>query len=270
MTLDFLAIAELPGRKVGQDQLRVICRRYAFARQFVEAKRVLEVGCGGGLGLGLLARKARFLAAGDVMAACVAQAQTTYQGRHDVKLLQLDAHALPFHDRAFDVVLGMAMIYYVHLEVFLRECRRVLRPSGTLLFCTPNKEAPGFRPGRLSTAYYGAPELAAALRRHGFDVEIFGAFRAPQGKAKLKQQLIAVGGGILNLVAFAPALRDHLRRLISRAVGYRLSTLDGELTEAHMRLVGDIELVALPCHSSNSTHRVLYVLAREQPHSSHQ
>lgn len=265
MTLrDFSSVTEYPGRKVGRDQLEVICRRYAFATQFVEGKRVLEVGCGPGFGLGLLAAEARLLVGGDVTAANVARARATYQGRRDVRLLHLDAQALPFVDRAFDVVLAMAVIYYLDFEVFLRECWRVLVPGGTVIFCTPNKDIPGFRPSRLSTAYYSVPELMTAAKRQRFEIEIFGAFRALEGMARLRQRLIAIGGSVLAFLAFVPGLRDRLRRLISGAIGYELYPLDGQLTEMHIRLIEDIDLIPLSRDTPNFTHRVLYGIGRRR------
>lgn len=261
---DFSTVTELPGRTIGRDQFEVICRRYAFASHFVEGKRILEVGCGAGLGLGVLARRARHVIGGEVTLPTLRRASSTYAGRPALTLIQLDAHALPFTDGTVDAVLALAVIYYLDLAAFLRECRRVLAPGGVLIFCTPNKDLPGFRPSRFSTRYYSIPELAAVLSQQGFAVEFFGAFPVRKGAARLVDRATALGGTILAALPMRPDLRDRLRVAISRAARYERSFLDGELSEQDVSEVADLPLSPIPDDRPNDAYRVLYGVAR--PH----
>lgn len=49
----------------------------------------------------------------------------------------MDAHILEFPDHSFDVVFGMSILHHLELERVLKEIRRVLKPSGHLLFTEP-------------------------------------------------------------------------------------------------------------------------------------
>lgn len=177
MQPDYSTITELPGAKVTKLQLEREVHRYAFGASYCEDKDVLEVACGGGQGLGLLARTARRVVGGDCDKANLTHAHETYRGREDVKVVELDAHELPFGNNEFDVVLLYEAIYYLkHPEKFLDECRRVLRDGGTIVVCTANKNWPDFNPSPFSHSYFSVPEMRDLFARKGFSVEFFGAF----------------------------------------------------------------------------------------------
>jgi SAM-dependent methyltransferase len=54
-----------------------------------------------------------------------------------------DAHAMPFPDASFDLVVGRSILHHLDLEVALKEIRRVLRPSGKAVFMEPLRDNPG-------------------------------------------------------------------------------------------------------------------------------
>src|SRR5690606_15605510 len=99
----------------------------------------LDAGCGGG-GMPLsLAEHAtmvvgidpinRFGQAGVVLA--------RERGRTNLTFAQADGMALPFADGTFDLVLSHAVIEHVpDAAQYLRECRRVLAPSGRVYLST--------------------------------------------------------------------------------------------------------------------------------------
>jgi SAM-dependent methyltransferase len=155
----------------------MLMARYAYAAGRCAGRDVLEVACGAGMGLGLLATQARTVVGGDFDETLLRTARETYRNRID--LVRLDAHCLPFSDATFDVVLLLEAIYYLaHPEKFIRECRRVLRRDGLLLICTVNKECRGFNPSPFSRRYFSSEELRQLLVTNGFDSEIFGGFPA--------------------------------------------------------------------------------------------
>src|SRR5438552_17414528 len=118
--IDFSTVTEVPGTRGSRQQLARLCNRYYFASQYAAGKDVLEVGCGCGPGLGLLARSARRVVGLDINARSVAAAQQHYGGR--VEILHGDAEALPFSKDKFDLLLLYEAIYYLACpERFLHE-----------------------------------------------------------------------------------------------------------------------------------------------------
>ncbi len=121
--------------------LRTHLSRYSFAAQFVGDAAVLDVACGAGYGSAyLLKRGARSVIGGDVSPQAIALANRYYAST-GVEYQQIDATRLPFPDAAFDVVVSLETIEHLDdQERFLREVIRVLRPPGTLVLSTPNRD----------------------------------------------------------------------------------------------------------------------------------
>jgi ubiquinone/menaquinone biosynthesis C-methylase UbiE len=155
------------------DTHRIIAHRYREAARRAAQKRVLEVGSGGGIGLHVLAAAALSAVACEYSMANLKAAATL---RPRAALVCGDAHRLPFRDASFDVIVALAMIYYLDMARFLAEVRRVLTPGGKLFFCMSNKDVPGFVAAPHTTAYYSIPEMAAILTRAGFNATFAGAF----------------------------------------------------------------------------------------------
>lgn len=229
--------------------------RYALAAGFSRGKDVAEVACGPGIGLGYLARYAHRVVGGDLDETLLHSACAHYGDR--VPLLRLDAQALPFADRSFDVVILFEALYYLRdPERFLDETRRVLRPGGTLLISTVNKEWPGFNPSPLSHRYLSAPELRALLATRGFTTELYGGFvaqaAAPRDRLVSTARRIAVG---LHLIPPTMKGKERLKRLIFG----RLSPLPHELDDG---MAPPSPLVPLGTDAPASTFKVLYAVGR--------
>lgn len=171
----YTTVTEMPGNKATKENLDMLYTRYKWALQFVKGKDVLEVACGAGQGLGYLAKSAKKVVGGDIDEDIVKCAKNYYKER--VKILQFDAHKLPFKANSLDVVILFEAIYYLKQpEKFLRECYRVLRKDGLVLLCTVNKDWPGFNPSPYSFKYFSILELVELFKKNNFDVKIFGAF----------------------------------------------------------------------------------------------
>lgn len=171
---DYTTVTETWGLAASPEQLAMIYCRYKMAGDLAEGKRVLEIGCGSGMGLAYLQRRAAVAVGGDPSEALLAEAR-----RHlpDMQLVQLGAEQLPFPDRSFDVVLMLEVIYYIpDLGRAFAECRRVLTPGGRLMVSLPNRDRPDFNPSPFSLRYPNAPELAQLFRDHGFQPRIYGGF----------------------------------------------------------------------------------------------
>jgi SAM-dependent methyltransferase len=129
------------------------------------ARTVLEVGCGTGVIAGEAARLGPAVTGLDLDAGMLAVAR---QEASTARLVRGDAHALPFPDGAFDVVLcHYLLLWLTDPAQGLREMARVVRPGGVVLACAE----PDYG-GRIDHP----PELARlgqlqaeALRRQGAD-----------------------------------------------------------------------------------------------------
>jgi ubiquinone/menaquinone biosynthesis C-methylase UbiE len=253
--MDYSVVTEIPGLGATREQMSMLYTRYTTAAAFCEGKDVLEVACGAGLGLGYLARKARRIVGGDYTERLLRLAQRHYRGR--IPLVRLDAHALPFRDRSFDVVILYEAIYYLtEPDRFLAECRRVLRVPGVVLICTVNKEWSDFNPSPFSVRYFSSQELIELLQRHGFAVELYGAFPVLKDSARdrvlsfLKRVAVA-----LHLVPRTMKGREVLKRLFFG----RLTPIPPEVTEGMAELH---PLVPIAKKNVNSSYKVLYAVGR--------
>lgn len=165
----FEDVTETTGIPLSAEGADMLYTRYGLARDLAGGRRVLELGCGAGQGLGLIASRARSVMGGDYSDALLRRARRHYGSR--IPLVRLSAEALPFRDGAFEVVIFFEATYYVpNMGRAFWEIARVLAPGGTVLFANANPERPGFIRSPYSTHYHTADEFRAALGQLGFDV----------------------------------------------------------------------------------------------------
>jgi len=245
---------DVPGIRLNLKELQTICCRYYTAGQFIMGKRVLEVGCGVGLGLGYLSKKAQSVVGGDISDDALKAARGYYQNR--IELVRLNAQKLPFRDACFDKVIAMEMLYYLpRPDEFLDECHRVLADDGTLVLCIGNKDFPA----PLSRSYnMSTPELSALLKRH-FDAEIFGAFsgEANPSITKLRAEIYKIAGKALSLVPGGKGLAN----LLGNFANNRNQRLPEELEEKDMK-AEDFKLTPVATDYPDTRHRFLYAIAQ--------
>jgi SAM-dependent methyltransferase len=180
--MDYSTVTEVAGERAARTQIERLYCRYYFASSFCEGKDVLEVACGTGQGLGLLARRARSVTGLDIDPKLLGRARQCYLARTEIRFAPGNAEDLPFPDATFDVVILFEAIYYLsHPERFVKEAKRVLRGGGVVLVCTANKDLPDFNPSPFAHTYFGPPELRALFESEGFAVQILGEAPVPSG-----------------------------------------------------------------------------------------
>jgi SAM-dependent methyltransferase len=170
---------------------------YRFLLPYAAVRSLLEIGAGEGYGAALFASVAERVVAIDYDAAAVRHAAGRYTGP---TFVQANGAALPVGDRACNVVAALQVIEHIWDQPqFLAQCRRVLRPGGTLLVTTPNRLT--FSPGDtlphnpFHSHEFTAAELAGLVNACGFAyVEVFGLDAGPglrQHHALVAAQLAA-------------------------------------------------------------------------------
>jgi SAM-dependent methyltransferase len=158
-------------------------------------RRILDVGCGTGANLEMLARFGRAEGvdiSADALAFC--------RARGLQKVRQSAAESLPYDDASFDLVTALDVIEHLDDDVAgLREMRRVLQPGGRLLIFVP---AFNFLWGVQDDVSnhrrrYTLPALRRAVSKAGFEIE---------------------RGTYANITFFGPTL---LGRVLMRVLGLR-------------------------------------------------
>ena len=255
MRQSFKTVTELPGSGAPTEQVAMLYTRYHLAASVSQGKDVLEVACGPGIGLGYLAKRARMIVGGDYDEELLRYARGYY--RDGIRLLRLDAHNLPFADGSFDVViLFEALYYFAAPEKFVDEARRVLRPQGTLLVCTANKDWFGFNPSPFAERYFSVSELHGLLASRGFATELYGSF--PINAATLRDRLLlAVRRFAVTLHLIPTTMKG--KELFKKLVYGKLSSLPSELQEG---IAEPSALVPLVTYVPTSAFKVLYAIGR--------
>lgn len=229
----FEDVTETGGIPVTGEAADMIYTRYHVAACAAAGRRVLELGCAAGHGLGLLARRAASVIGADYSPALLAQARPRFAGR--VPLVRLTAESLPFPDASFDLVLCFEASYYVpDMDRAFREIARVLASGGEVLFVNANPERPDFIASPFSVHYHTADEFRAALDASGLQARVEGAFpveaAAAGGRTRLLGIAVSAVRRILGALGLVPrTLRGRAR--FKRLVFGRLRELPAELPE---------------------------------------
>ena len=110
---------------------------YELARpHLTRSMKILDLACGTGHGLRLVADSVREAHGGDADADVIEQARTATQAPN-VSFHVLDALATGFPEASFDAVLSMETVEHVDGERFLDELHRIMAPGALLIMSTP-------------------------------------------------------------------------------------------------------------------------------------
>ena len=188
---DFSTITELPNTMVTSLQLKRAHHRYMLASDYCDqGDYILEIACGGGQGLGILAENAKKVVGIDLDVANIKICQKSYESHKKVTALVMSAENLDFPDSNFDCIIVYEAIYYFQdVNRVFNEIGRVLKKGGKLIICTANKDWPEFNPSQFSTKYYSVPELKVLTENYGYTVSMYGAF--PDVKSSFKALFIS-------------------------------------------------------------------------------
>ena len=139
-------------QETGGEQFPTYYKEFYELAQIKAGSRVLDIGCGRGEFVVFCALHGANATGVDYSADAIEIAnglkELVAKGRGDNSIVerstfwQADAKSLPFPDDEFDVVVSRAVVEHLHqweLVQMLQECKRVLKPIGTLVIVThPN------------------------------------------------------------------------------------------------------------------------------------
>lgn len=246
---------EIPQQLFDKDTLRVIKTRYEFAASQVNSKRVLEIGAGPGLGAKYLRDVALEYVASEYSDENI---ESFNRNNNDLEIVKADANALPFPDNRFDSIVALAMVYYLDVPQFFEECARVLKTKGELIFCSTNKDVPGFVPSPFTVKYYSVRELTKLLERAGFDVAVYGSFRRPHNSLLASYLLNIVKTFMKTCWSLFPGGRASWKNLRSAYLGEKKKLPDD------VRLIAEDADILKPLNKDkvNREFRVVYFVAK--------
>lgn len=149
-----------------------------LAERIAPGANVLDIGCGEGYGVELLARTAGEVVGCDYALEAVRHARDRY-GTDRKAWLVCDAQHLPFKPGAFDVVSSLQVIeHFRDTDAHLRGVAQTLRPDGWHYVATPNikqmSEAEAANEFHLRD--FTAEDLRRSLAEHFAQVDVAGMF----------------------------------------------------------------------------------------------
>ncbi len=241
--IDYTSVTEMTGYNVTAEQIQRMYTRYMFAAEYCNGKDVLEIACGSGQGLGLLASAAKSVTGGDVDPKVLAAAKNHFGQR--VTLSEMDAQALPLPDQSLDVVILYEAIYYIpNAALFFKEAKRVLRPGGTLIIGSANKEWEGFNPSPYSHVYFTASDLKKNLDAEGFSTTLFADCNVEKdgGLKSVAIDMLKKTAVKLNLIPKTMKGKELLKRLFHG----RLQPLPAELKQGQASAIKPVPITDGP------------------------
>jgi ubiquinone/menaquinone biosynthesis C-methylase UbiE len=147
--------------------------RYALACQYVAGKSVLDIASGEGYGTYALSQTAENVVGVDVDEESVVRAQRKYGLDYRIG----NAEQIPLANSSVDCVVSFETLEHLQdASNFVSEVRRILKPNGTFLLSTPNKDV--YHSGTTSNPYhtreYSLEELLGMLNPSFTVASVFG------------------------------------------------------------------------------------------------
>ena len=174
--------------------------------------RVLDVGCGDGLRLGMLAERG-WTVVGQEVDPAAARAAREQRGI-TVHVGELRSLALPA--ASFDAIIMTHVLEHVHdPRTLLRECRRLLAPGGVLVSVSPNPASFGY--GRYGSSWF---PLDPPRHLHLFPPAAAAALAEQAGFQTVRASTSTVRANVI--LASSRDLREHGTHDMRAAIPARL------------------------------------------------
>ena len=191
-------------------------RRLLNRCHLATGQQILDVGCGTGFTACYLARDYQVqVSALDMNPRSTTEARkrvSKLSAKRQVRIIQADAHRLPFSDTVFDAVIVESVLVFCNVATVIAEMRRVMKPDAVLgineftFLKPPPARLVSLLTGTLGIHPFQQGEWEALLQKGGFVNAT-----ASVHKINMREQLgshLAVDGLKNYLVALVTGLRD--------------------------------------------------------------
>lgn len=256
MSTGFRAITETGATRADADQMAMAELRHSLVAALAEGRDLLDVACGSGYALPLIARHARSVVACDYDEVNVRDARAALPS---ATVRVADAEDLPFEPASFDVVACLEAIYYFQdWRRFLSTASRVLRDGGDLVITWPNPARPAFNRSPKSTEYPSVDEILAEAAACGFTATCYGGFPLQSLSTAGRPWLDGLRRVVVAMHLIPRSLR--LRMLLKRMLYRRLRPLsEVSLTEGPFAQLTEIR------PGEPAPYAMLYFVGRKVP-----
>ncbi len=176
---------------------------YVYLADLFRGRRVLELGCGEGLGAAFLARSGAATVIGVDRSGAAIEAARARHRQPNLGFAVAEHAVLDFDDRSFDVVCIPDGAEASRSLGLLEEARRVLQPGGHLILTAPSADRVDRPELRAGVAYhelrgrleplFGAPRMIGVTPFVGYALVEFGDDEVQD--LELDGQLATLGGG---------------------------------------------------------------------------
>jgi 2-polyprenyl-3-methyl-5-hydroxy-6-metoxy-1,4-benzoquinol methylase len=192
--------------------LNSIIARYKFILPYLNNKKVLEVGCGFGIGASIIHDKALLYRGIDVSKKNIILAK-----KQNIKIqnlfLNMSAYDIKKLNIKFDLIICLATMYYLNFDKFLKCCCYVLKKNGQLIFDMTNVNIIGLnKKWDNQTKYLQILDMQKMLIKNGFKKNTF--FGSDLEYKKNKTKIIVLKLRMLFKFMLSSKYLSKLKRLI--------------------------------------------------------
>ena len=184
---DFFALHDA---EVSETNLLTNKQMYEFVNKFCKNKKVLDIGCSVGRGLGLFSENAIKVVGLDIDQKAIKLAKEKYKFTNKIKVICADFDYIDESIGNFDLILILQTIYLLDVTKTLNKLKRILNPNGKIIIKSINPDRKDFNPWKYSKKYHKISELNQILKNYGFNTSIYGSIKDGQFNEKKKINLI--------------------------------------------------------------------------------
>lgn len=217
----FREITETARTRADPDQFAMSQLRHSLVAEFARDRDLLDVTCGSGYALPLIARSARSVTGCDRDGTNATDARAALGA---ASICVANAERPPFRAGCFDVVACLEAIYYFQdWQRFIGRAVGLLRAGGTLIVSWPNPARPAFHASPGSTVYPDMEQMLTVANQAGCEATCYGAFPLESLATARSQALDGLRRAAVRLHLIPDSLR--LRGLIKHVLYGRLRPL---------------------------------------------